>query len=674
MSFFSNVSSNKVNQIQSALADMAQQVELFGAIGDGTTSDSIAFQNAINKALTTRYPAIKLQQGKTYLLKATDVSSYSGVFIFGNGATIRLDGIVRFNLQNLNAFICKDLLIETNVGFTEDNTFAYNHMFYFTDATKQVLYDIENVYVKSTAAQTPKVARYPSVFSLSYHKKGSKIRNVFFENVGGGIILYDGEGIELSNIKGSNVETLIYGRNLVSATIKDIGLKNTYSQSLTWIGKTDASGGSNGKDTLMIEGGDNLTISDIYGEFPIERVIYCQANNVKAHNLYAKDCQGFKFCGPNYASRVEKVVINNANVILTDDRPSISDLNTFFELYYISHVEYDGIKLKNFRSDKLTATSQYIISIADGVNDIHLKNIDCEYNSSNPLVYFYVLQDNTKTCSNVEIENFTIRNYGNSSGDTYIFGFGSTTPVSWVNGLNVHDGKIVQDDNQIINKNITRRGFKVAEKKANNLKVYNVDEGYLSYITSLQDVPSSYDSSNIIKINTSNKNLIGASDNNYNFNYYSGYASGAGTLYFPKADIQQLGVNYKSHSSFYDTFKLTYQNKSATPIRLYDAVISAEFDMLIDGTLNNWDFPFNITGKSYLVEVESNVGCGKAIFTGSTVTPINPPTGNLVFDSTAGKLRVRPVAGAGTDYFINMSNAIGSTTRLKVKVTLLNTV
>lgn len=119
---------------------------------------------------------------------------------------------------------------------------------------------------------------------------------------------------------------------------------------------------------------------------------------------------------------------------------------------------------------------------------------------------------------------------------------------------------------------------------------------------------------------TCSKNIIVATDNNFNIYYYSGFASGVETLYLPTLH----------YTSFYDKFNLVYQNKSNLPIRLYDAVISAEFDMLIDGTLNNCDFPFNVTNKSYLVEVESSVSCGKVIFIGNVVTEIYK-TGNPQF-------------------------------------------
>jgi hypothetical protein len=662
----------RLNDVDLQLASMAVQVENYGAVGDGTTSDSIAFQDAISNALSSKFPAIQLQQGKTYLLKGTDVAEYDGVFIFGNGATIKLDGIVRFNFSNLDTLILKNLIVETNVGFTEDNTLTYNHIFY-SAGPNQVLYDIENLYFKSNASQTPKISRYPSAFSLYNHKSGSRIRNIYFENFGFGIIVYDGTGIEISNIKGENIETLVYMRNPKDATINDLSLKNTYAQSLTWIGKIDLSGGTNGKDTLMVEGGDRLSIHDIYGEFCIERVLYCQSSHVVAHDLYAKDCAGFKFCGSSYATRNNKAIISNLNKIVTDDITTIDTdlLFRILDLYYISDVEVDGVKLKNFRSDKLTQLGTYVITIADDVHNVKLKNIDCEYNSPLPLIYFFVLQDTTKTCSDIEVENYTIRNYGDSTGEYYVFTFGGTVPVSWINGLHIHDGKIVQNDSQITSNDIGRRAYDILSKKAINVKINNVEEGYLTRIN-FQETTSDFVSDNIAKIETKQKFIINSTDNNFNIYYYSVYASGGGTRYLPKARLEITGVNYKARNSLNDTLKIVYENRSNTAARLYDAAVSAEFNMLIDGTLNTWDLPFNIVGHVYLVEVESSVGCGKAIFTGTTVTEIYK-TGNLVFDTTASKLRVYPKAGTGADYLISINNAISATTRLNVKVTLLNT-
>lgn len=645
----------------------------FGAIGDGLTSDSLAFENAINYAITKEYPIISLQPNKQYLLKSTDVSLYNGVSIIGNGATIILDGVVQFNLSNLSSFICHDLIIKTNYGLTEDSTYATNYIFYFSSNPTSVLYDIQNIYVECTASQSPKISRYPAVFALtSTHISGSKIKNIGFKNIAFGIWLNSGEGAEISNIYGYNCETLVYLRNVDSIYVYNIAIKNTYAQSITWIGKNNGIA-SNGKDTLQTEGGNDVKIHNIYGEFCIERVIYCQSNNVKADNIYIKDCAGVKFCGSNYANRANTIVANNIYKIVTDDILTVDTITLFdiLQIYYITNVNIDGIKLVNFRSDKLTQTGLYVISMSDHTHSVRLTNIDCEYNSDQALVFFFVLQDSTKTSSNIEIENFTIRNYGNSAGEYYIYRFSPDVPVSWLNGLNIHDGKVIQNDAQILADNIIRRNYDILSKKATNIIIQNVDCGYIGYINSAQETPSTFVSDNILKLEENHKNIILASDNNYAFYYYSGYASGAGTLYFPKAKITMVGYNYKPHSTFNNTLKIIWENNSSSAIRLYDSVKELEFNMLMDSTFNNWDLPLDVIGKYYLVEVESITGCGKAIFNGSSVTEIYK-TGNLVFDSTSSKLRIRPMAGASTDYYININNTILATNRVKVNVTLLN--
>lgn len=665
-----------MTQLSDLLSSYIVSAADFLAIGDGVTPDSYAFERAVNKAISNESYAIKLQPGKTYLLKASEVATFNGVSIYGNGATIKLDGVVRFDLANLTKFACHDLIIETNYGMDEDDVYSANYMFYFSSNPNSVLYDMRNVYVKSTVSQTPKVSRYPYAFALSSTPvPGSEISNVFFENIATGIWLSDGEGVEISDIYGKNCETLVYLRDPVDVDVRNLAIKNTYAQSLTWIGKNQGQT-SNGKDVLQVEGGSAITINDVYGEFCVERVIYCQSDNIKAHNLFAKDCAGFKFCGSSYDNRINKATINNLYKIVTDELTTIVDTSTFFDIlqmYYITDAEVDVINLRNFRSDKLTQLGTYVISLADGIHNLKLKNIDCEYNSAQPLIYHFVLQDDTKTCSNVEVENFVIRNYGDGTGEYYVYRFGSTAPASWLDGLTIKNGEVIQKTDQVTGKDIARRGFDLATKKAINVSIEDVDLGYISNIDGFQSVDSALVSDHITKMETSYKNIIGASDNNYNLYYYSGYASGAGTLYFHKSKAENFGVNYKTHSSFEDTVRIKWQNLTNSAARLYDSVVEIEFNMLMDVSFTNWDLPLNIVGKTYLVEVESSSGCGKAIFVGATVTEVYK-TGDLVFDSTALKLRVRPSAGTGTDYMININNAIAATTRVKVKITLLNTV
>jgi hypothetical protein len=86
MSFFSHVSSNKINQISSALADMATaHVKSYGAKGDGVTDDTSAIQAAINY--------VNSQGGGTVLLgkgtfKYTSLILYSNVRLQGMNALV----------------------------------------------------------------------------------------------------------------------------------------------------------------------------------------------------------------------------------------------------------------------------------------------------------------------------------------------------------------------------------------------------------------------------------------------------------------------------------------------------------------------------------------------------------------------------------------------------------
>jgi hypothetical protein len=648
----------------------ALQVENFGAVGDGIASDSIAFQNAINKALLSNFPAIQLQYGKTYLLKASDVTNYSGVSIFGNGATIKLEGKVRFNLQNLSYFNLTDVFFETNIGLTEDATTQSDYaIFYYTDGTKQVLYNVQRVYVKSTVLQTPKIARYPTFFQSAFIKRSSIFSNMYFENVGLGLGLTNGEYFSLEHIIGQNIETLVYVASGDTVGVFDLDIKNTEAQSLTWIMKNNAVG-SNGKSTLLLESGvHDVVLDNIRGEFCIERVVYSQSSNVFANNLYAKDCYGFKFCGTDDAHISKNITIKNLTKIITDDATfDVAKTYSIFDAYYASNINIENVRLLNYRSDKLTSLGSNCFLLLDRLTDITFNDIKAEINTYMPMFYTTVNADATKVLSNIILKNIELTNYGDSSGTSYIFGVNAAVPNEWVNGLTIDNVKVLQDDAQIINKDVSNAVIDVINKKITNIKVTNTNVGFLDVGIPYFQSDSGYVGDNVNEFEFTYKNIspTGSSADNHQSDYYSAWATG---IYIPKGKFTREFYPYYIHSNYEDKIITKYQNILSSALLIYSSVESIDFNVLMD-TVLTWGLPINVTGKSYLVEVESTAGCGKAIFTGNVVTEIYK-TGNCVFTTTASKLQITAMAGSGTDYYINVNNATGTGARVKIKVAKL---
>jgi hypothetical protein len=105
---------NSVSETVTAKLSETISVKDFGAIGDGTTDDTIAFQNAASAIKSNGGGTLTLIAGKTYLVYPTgslnplttllDFTNCNGVSIEGNGATIKIgaDTTVR-NCIQLNA-------------------------------------------------------------------------------------------------------------------------------------------------------------------------------------------------------------------------------------------------------------------------------------------------------------------------------------------------------------------------------------------------------------------------------------------------------------------------------------------------------------------------------------------------------------------------------------------
>lgn len=654
-----------------SVANTALQVELYGAIGDGVTSDSIAFQTAINQAITTKFPAIQLQQGKTYLLNYSDVASYSGVSIYGCGATIILNGNVRFDLQNLSYFNLTDITIKTNVGLTEDSTTESGYyMFYYNDTSKNVLYNIQNVKIQCTASQSPKVSRYYCFLQTATVLDGSKFSTIYSDSIGMALYVPSGNNFTIEHVHGVNAETLVYIHSGTGIGIFDISIKNTQAQALTWLCKNNGYG-SNGKDTLLLESGvSNVVLDNIKGEFCVERVIYCQAGNVRANNILAVNCNGVKWCGSSAGTAQKNVVAKNITKYVTDDLTTLAtNIYQILEMYYVSNVRVDNIIVSDFRSTKKNSSDveAYCIVLEDGLNNVEINNIDVELATNQAVIYSTVLQDSTQTLSNITVSNMTITNYGDTTGTNYVFGFGNNAPVNWINGLTVKNVTVLQDPTQIINGDVSRYIGDVFSKKAINIIVDNVDGGFLQNGLPNTQNDSTFVSDNITKFNVIHSYQSGGSSANYAASYYSGYASGSSTAYIPLCNGTQKFYAYYINSDYNNFITTNYKNTTTSAIRMYDAIQSIVFDMQMAATMQ-WNLPLNTTGASYLIEIESSLGCGKAVISGSTITSIYT-TGNCVFAQTASMLRITAVAGSGTDYYINIYNSTATQARVRVKVT-----
>ncbi|OMF70516.1 glycosyl hydrolase family 28-related protein [Paenibacillus glucanolyticus] len=120
--------------------DLVVNVLDFGAVGDGTTDDTVAFQNAIDHCIDT---------GRALLIPANTKSYLIGDLIIDQAITIRGEGkgrpviLAKENTLNLFTLRSRDIIIETLHIDMSQSTNPLSSAFYFDTVNCPVFYEVQ---------------------------------------------------------------------------------------------------------------------------------------------------------------------------------------------------------------------------------------------------------------------------------------------------------------------------------------------------------------------------------------------------------------------------------------------------------------------------------------------------------------------------------------------------
>ena len=416
--------------------EMIYAIDDFGAVGDGIVSDTEAYLKAVEKAIATDVQTIYLTEGKTYFFDVTDVEDLPGIGIIGNGARIRLNGAISFDISGLSRFRLENLTIKSSYYENEDTLETQGSLFY-SESTEAISVDIQDFRFIGTAANNDSaVNRYPKVLELPKVTAGI-IEDVHFENVGTCISLGEySRNIALRNIEGANVQTLVYVREgSTSLTFENLNIENTLAQQATWISKNTTAKENNGMDTLLIESSPEaptkgLVLTNIRGTNCVERVIYCQGSDVRAYDLFAQDTGGFKFVGSAPLDGISSnVEIFGAKMIVTDN--SLGGNSTLMQHYWIDDVAWHDIFIDNRRTD--WGSLGQVFNIVDGVGMITIDGLTVNnMHSGSPLILFSGLSEGD--VGTLELRNVIFQNMSSKNSSEILWGFYNSDRVAYAKG------------------------------------------------------------------------------------------------------------------------------------------------------------------------------------------------------------------------------------------------
>lgn len=303
MSFFSHVSSNKVNQIESSLSSNTQVAVNFADFNPdatGVADSTTAFINAVNKAnsitkVTALPVGISIPPG-TYIINKTSDLSIPSLICSG--------GVAKLIIQDTHAFVINSNFCLSNIQVvstvSQANTdSSYNPLFKATTTVSNitfnnVLFDSQltagDGSVRASAAIDLKIVNHLTLNKvvMKGYRRGFTSTGISTD-IKGDMLHF--ENVELPiYISGSdpNVTDTNYAYNIQFTNVSHI---NTATQALNYFKKA-------GADTFLFEKCDTVTISNVTTEYAVERASYCSScKNVVYSHWQIKNCEGVKFVG-----------------------------------------------------------------------------------------------------------------------------------------------------------------------------------------------------------------------------------------------------------------------------------------------------------------------------------------------------------------------------------------
>ena len=634
--------------------EMIYVIDDFGAVGDGFVSDTEAYLKAVEKAVESDAQTIYLTEGKTYFFDVTDMKNLPGISIIGNGATIRLNGAISFDISGLSRFRLENLTIKSSYYENEDSLETQGSLFY-SDSTEAISVDIHDFRFIGTAANNDSaVNRYPKILELPKVTAGI-IEDVHFENVGTCISLGEySQNIALRNIEGLNVQTLVYVREgSTLLTFENLNIENTLAQQATWISKNTTAKENNGMDTLLIESSPEastkgLVLKNIRGTNCVERVIYCQGSDVRAYDLFAQDTGGFKFVGSAPLKGISSnVEIFEATMIVTDN--SLGGNSTLTQHYWIDDIAWHDVFIDNRRTDR--GSLGQVFNIADGVGMVTIDGLTVNnMHSGSPLILFSGPSEGD--VGTLAMRNVIFKNMSSKNSSEILWGFYNSDRVAYAKGsvgqLIIEDVRGATSPDLVADSDFGRVIGDLSNK-ISAIEISDVSLSLAQYFPAIE-LKRTDDTTNIRKLEFSSVLDPDLSSNEFDF-------SSASQKYLTpnfKGAVQGEGLKIAEVSG--SQLDLEFKNDSALNNRLTDCVemLHATFNEMTSGS--EWTLPVNFTSGIFEIDVETSLGGLSA----RTVNGVLTNNLNNNPDATT-------VAGAADKFSLAMATAADGSIILKMK-------
>lgn len=631
----------------------------FGAVGDGVTSDKAAYLKAVEKANAIGAQAIALTSGKTYYFDVSADAELPGISLVGNGAEIVLSGYASFDLNDVNHFILSDITIKS--PYSENaNSQATERSLFSSTSDEGMTVAITNFSFIGTAKNSgSEVNRFPRVLKLP-KVVGGMVENVHFENVGMGLSFADqSSNFTVRNVEGLNMQTLVFVREgTTSFVCENLNIVNTMAQQATWIGKNSEGIDMNGMDTLLIESSSDAPTSgavlrNIRGTNCVERVIYCQASDVTAYDLFAQDTGGFKFVGSEKSvGQASNVEIFGATMVITDNSPGGN--NGISQHYWIDDVTWHNILVDNRRSDM--ESLEHVFNIEEEVGDVTIDGFTVKnMHSDSPLIIFSGAAEgnvNSLTMSNVVFENLSA-NWSNE----ILWGFYQADSIDYADGS---VGSIKIDNvrgttsQELVNNSDFGRIIGDLSHKTSTIEVSDVALSHTQLIPALE-VNASADTSNIKKLEVSSEISNEFSSSDFEF-------SALKNVYLPsnfKGSVSGDDVNISDTSG--NQLMIAMENATNGNKTMTNAVknLSATVNSLPKG--NEWSIPVNLAAGTFEITVETSQGSFTALSKEGELTETsNSNPGALSTKNVAAKFDVYMTNDSSGNKFLNVRQAYAS--------------
>ena len=386
----------------------------------------------------------KCAEERVAIVLDRDIQINKDVVIYkikGQGHTINVSEGVSIKTKD-DDFSVKDVTFVIN-EYGNKNGFSVNRGRLIQSTARNVC--LKNIIVKT--GKEGDLLKYDETsgwrgrsFLLISNAERIRISNITSYNIGM-LVTYDhSHNAKIKNVVSYNCETNQYIKPTCSDfSLSDVAIRNR-TEDKYWIIGGMSGKGTNGKNVIL-SGAGNCQYKRITGENCIERVIYSRGGgNIKATDLNAINCGGFKFVGQSDEETdwVRNVKVKNCRWIRTESESNrlrllkanlspesqltVAESNLdVFQINKIDGVVYDGVYVEDRTGENSASISNVNKCQNVTLSNWKIRNVRC----SRPVVY---ITGRMPENAIITIKNMTLQNYAPSNrvGESVLVGYRST--------------------------------------------------------------------------------------------------------------------------------------------------------------------------------------------------------------------------------------------------------